>query len=168
MNKEHHKVQLINLGNSRSFFSDSFNAGDGRLLAQELLQRGADAIFPVVGPQAPDVAREIKSRGSSAIIVGVDVPQENDNTVNFKSVYTDKRKNDMTVKFSAVKNIANVTSKILSLSYAGDTGIEYDVGAYGYLTVGDASNNGMGVSSAALPYLYDFVNGVYHDSSDPS
>jgi hypothetical protein len=45
-----------------------------------------------------------------------------------------------------MKNIADITSKILSLSYAGETCDKTEnptIGSYGYLTVGDYSNDGI-------------------------
>jgi basic membrane lipoprotein Med (substrate-binding protein (PBP1-ABC) superfamily) len=95
--------------------------GDGKPLVQALLQRGADAILPVAGPQTMDAVKEIRAYKSNCAIIGVDTAQELDPTINLKSVYTDKSGDDRIVKFSAVKNISNVTSKILALSMAGES-----------------------------------------------
>jgi basic membrane lipoprotein Med (substrate-binding protein (PBP1-ABC) superfamily) len=50
--------------------------------------------------------------------VGVDTAQEDDQTINDISTYTDVSGNNKIIKFSATKNIAYITSKILSLAMA--------------------------------------------------
>jgi basic membrane lipoprotein Med (substrate-binding protein (PBP1-ABC) superfamily) len=87
-------------------------------LAKALLQRGADAILPVAGPQTVDTVRQIKASNSSCIVLGVDTAQEDDPSTNDTSKYTDKLGNNQIVKFSATKNIADITSQILSLGMA--------------------------------------------------
>jgi basic membrane lipoprotein Med (substrate-binding protein (PBP1-ABC) superfamily) len=105
--------------------------------------------MPVAGPQTVDTVKQIKSSKSKCIVIGVDTAQEKDPTTNETGSFTDKSGNRDIVKFSAMKNIADITSKILSLSYAGkvnnaeEPGGEYTIGSYGYLTVGDYSNDGI-------------------------
>jgi basic membrane lipoprotein Med (substrate-binding protein (PBP1-ABC) superfamily) len=72
----------------------------------------------VAGPQTTDTVRQIKASGSNCIVVGVDTAQENDPTSNETSKYTDVSGNNQIIKFSATKNIADMTSKVLSLAMA--------------------------------------------------
>jgi basic membrane lipoprotein Med (substrate-binding protein (PBP1-ABC) superfamily) len=100
----------------------------------------------VAGPQTVDAVREIKASHSNCVVIGVDTPQENDPTTNDKSSYTDVNNNNDIIKFSATKNIADLTSKILSLSMAQQATDHPDnpnVGTYGYLTVGNTTNRGI-------------------------
>jgi basic membrane lipoprotein Med (substrate-binding protein (PBP1-ABC) superfamily) len=73
----------------------------------------------VAGPQTVDTVQQIKASGSNCIVVGVDTAQENDPSANDVSSFKDKSGNKDIIKFSATKNIAGITSEILSLSYAG-------------------------------------------------
>jgi basic membrane lipoprotein Med (substrate-binding protein (PBP1-ABC) superfamily) len=83
------------------------------------LSRGADAIFPVAGPQVIDAVKEIKNQHSNCIVVGTDVEQEYDDTTNEISPYTDTRGDNKIIKFSVLKNITSLTSQMLSLAFAG-------------------------------------------------
>jgi basic membrane lipoprotein Med (substrate-binding protein (PBP1-ABC) superfamily) len=157
-----------------SYFSNSFSIGDGKPLVQALLQRGADAILPVAGPQTMDAVKEIQSYKSNCIVVGIDTEQELNNSVNGKSSYTDKTGDSNVIKFSAEKNISDITSQILSLSYAGfsnDSEIpgvdEIKVGSYGYLTVADIKNDGVASSPPSLTYLKEFIMSAYPDTPPP-
>jgi basic membrane lipoprotein Med (substrate-binding protein (PBP1-ABC) superfamily) len=73
---------------------------------------GADAIMPVAGPQTIDTVQEIKNQHSKCIVVGVDTAQEESKTVNDKSSFTDATGNNDIIKFSAVKQIANMVNYI--------------------------------------------------------
>ncbi len=159
---EQHKVNVINLGKEDSYFSGTFTIGDGRSIVQNLLARGADAIMPVAGPQTIDTVQEIKNQKSDCIVVGVDTDQENSD-MNEEGVYTDASGSNKIIKFSAEKNIAYMTSSILRLaekkqdSYSPTSG-NVQIGSFGYLTVGDLTNNGCKVSSNGENYIVDLIN----------
>jgi basic membrane lipoprotein Med (substrate-binding protein (PBP1-ABC) superfamily) len=161
-NPQDHKVNFINLGQPDSFFSNSFSIGDGKPLVQALLQRGADAILPVAGPQTVDAVKEIKAYKSSCIVVGVDTAQEADTSTNSQSIYTDKSGDNKIIKFSATKNIANITSKILSLACAHiKNDLSYtNIGSFGWLSIGDIQNNGIQPSEPSWDYLVEFLESV--------
>jgi hypothetical protein len=99
-------------------------------------------------------------------VVGVDTAQENDPSTNEQGEYKDKTGNDDIIKFSATKNIAGITSKILSLAMAHhpDDAIEggdVTVGSFGYLTVGNTTNEGIMPSENSFPYLLEFINSAF-------
>jgi basic membrane lipoprotein Med (substrate-binding protein (PBP1-ABC) superfamily) len=133
--------------------------------------------MPVAGPQTIDAVQEIKSQGSKCIVVGVDTDQENSTTVNDHSNFIDRgftvdsvfehEGNNGIIKFSATKDISYMTEIISYLAAMGfestlnhgDTE-EPKIGSYGYLTVGDLENNGVGVSDAAGPFLMKFIKSL--------
>jgi basic membrane lipoprotein Med (substrate-binding protein (PBP1-ABC) superfamily) len=137
------------------------------------LQRGADAILPVAGPQTIDTVKEIQAYGSSCIVVGVDTAQELDTNTNGRSVYKDVNGDANVIKFSATKNIAGITSQILSLSYAGlpddstFTSGDPKVGSYGYLTVGNTENDGIAPSEYSYRYIEEFITSVTDGVTPP-
>lgn len=60
---------------SKAWFSGSFLAGSGSTLSKTLLQKKADVIMPVAGPQTLDTLNAIKSDRPTAKVVGVDSDQ---------------------------------------------------------------------------------------------
>lgn len=162
-----HRVNVIDLGVQSSWFSGTFNIGDAKLMSQTLLAHGADAIMPVAGPQTADVVNEIVNQNSSAIVIGVDTDQENSD-MNKQSPYTDKNGNNDVIKFSAQKNIADMTSSILNLAAQDDfnnkdslsNNDEQFIGSFGYLTVGDLTNSGVKLSEAGNIYLINAIANI--------
>ncbi|AGM25638.1 ribose/galactose ABC transporter substrate-binding protein [Spiroplasma syrphidicola EA-1] len=72
--KRINKVQKV-LEKNESWFSQSFQAGEGKAISDELLSRKASVIFPVAGPQTQDTIDRIQYNKSNAKVVGVDTEQ---------------------------------------------------------------------------------------------
>ena len=167
-------VDVICAGKATSFFTNSFNTGDARLLVQQLLTQGADVILPVAGPQTIDAVNEVRSQHSPALVVGVDTDQENGELSSYTSL-SPLNYGEKIIQFSAQKNLAGITSLILQAQAKGVRGYYYDsngdvkclsydgvqlrdakdgeeyvadsfVGNSGYLTVGNVSNSGVMIS----------------------
>ena len=172
--KQKRTVNLICVGKSESFYSNSFVTGEAKFLVQQLLMQGADAILPVAGPQIVDVVNEIRNQSSPAITIGVDTDQENSDI----GQYTSKSKlnhSDKIIQFSARKNLASLGSTIFQARAKGVRGYYYDdnfnihyvdydqksldkepsdvqcsfIGNSGYATVGTVYNKGAGISLGA-------------------
>ena len=189
--REKRTVGLISIGKSDSFYSNSFVTGESRLLVQQLLMQGADAILPVSGPQTMDVVNEIRNQGSPAIAIGVDTDQENGDM----SVYTSKSHlnyGDKIIQFSAQKDLAGVSSIIfqakakairgyyfsqndtneIQCNYLGYDGMALAsqpdevrrsfIGNSGYVTVGSVYNKCSTLSQGASNVLTD--NEHYSDN----
>ena len=172
--KAKRKVDLICVGRSESFYSNSFVTGEAKLLVQQLLTQGADAILPVAGPQTIDVVNEIRNRHSPAVVIGVDTDQENSDIGEYRSK-SSLNKDDKIIQFSAKKDLAGISSTILqarakgvrgyyfdedfNVNYLGYDGKKLDqqedytrysfIGNSGYATVGTIYNKGAGISQGA-------------------
>ncbi|ELL44210.1 BMP family ABC transporter substrate-binding protein [Spiroplasma melliferum] len=96
------KVQNV-LKQNESWFSQSFQAGDGKIISDELLARGARIIFPVAGAQVQDTINQIKVNKANAKIVGVDTEQSKIYGEDY--VVTSALKQIATSTFDALKNI---------------------------------------------------------------
>lgn len=163
-----HLVHFMSLGKMDSFFSGTFTIGDGRSIVQNLLANGADAIMPVAGPQTIDTVQEIANQKSDCVVIGVDTDQENSD-MNVDGVFTDSNNNKKIIKFSAEKNIAYLTSAVLYLAEKGKDHFpdsapfdpDSSIGSYGYLTIGNLSNNGCKVSDNGKPYIVELLNEFY-------
>lgn len=172
--REKRTVDLISAGKSTSFYTNSFNTGDARLLVQQLLTQGADAILPVAGPQTIDTVNEVRCENSPAVVIGVDTDQENGQLAQYTSL-SPLNYGDKIIQFSAQKNLAGLGSLILQAQAKGVRGYYYDqdqihsldydgiplenevtslskkvshsfIGNAGYLSVGNVSNGGVLIS----------------------
>ena len=172
--KDKRTVDLISAGKSTSFYTNSFNTGDARLLVQQLLTQGADAILPVAGPQTIDAVNEVRCEHSPTVVIGVDTDQENGQLAQYTSL-SPLNYGDKIIQFSAQKNLAQLGSLILQAQAKGIRGYYYDqneihwldydgiplveketshsakvsrsfVGNAGYLSVGNVSNGGVMIS----------------------
>ncbi|MCQ3907514.1 MAG: hypothetical protein MJ219_01895 [Mycoplasmoidaceae bacterium] len=78
MNQLHdeYQIRLIKLGNIATHFTGSFAAGDAIGMTKQFLNRGAQALLVVGGPQSVDAAQEIKNQNSNCILIGVDTSME--------------------------------------------------------------------------------------------
>ena len=172
--KAKRKVDLICVGRSESFYSNSFVTGEAKLLVQQLLMQGADAILPVAGPQTIDVVNEIRNQASPAVTIGVDTDQENSDIGEYRSK-SHLNKGDKIIQFSAKKDLAGIGSTILQARAKGVRGYYFDedfnveylrydntnldqqedyvkysfIGNSGYATVGTIYNKGAGISQGA-------------------
>ncbi|WP_425380612.1 BMP family ABC transporter substrate-binding protein [Spiroplasma endosymbiont of Stenodema calcarata] len=104
------KVQNV-LNKNESWFSQSFQAGDGKIISDELLSRGAKIIFPVAGAQVQDTVNQIKINKLKAKIVGVDTEQS--------KIYGE----DMVIT-SALKQISTSTFDALNNIYSSQCGYD--------------------------------------------
>ena len=172
--REKRTIDLISAGKSTSFYTNSFNTGDARLLVQQLLTQGADAILPVAGPQTIDAVNEVRCEQSPTVVIGVDTDQENGQLAKYTSL-SPLNYGDKIIQFSAQKNLAGLASLILQAQAKGIRGYYYDrdgihyldydgvplknevtqysdkishsfIGNAGYLSVGNVSNGGVMIS----------------------
>ncbi|AOX43824.1 ribose/galactose ABC transporter substrate-binding protein [Spiroplasma sp. NBRC 100390] len=104
------KVQNV-LNKNESWFSQSFQAGDGKIISDELLSRGAKIIFPVAGAQVQDTVNQIRINKINAKIVGVDTEQS--------KIYGE----DIVVT-SALKQISTSTFDTLENIYSSECGYD--------------------------------------------
>ncbi len=167
-------VDLICVGRSESFYSNSFVTGEAKLLVQQLLMQGADAILPVAGPQTIDVVNEIRNQASPAITIGVDTAQEDSDIGEYRSKSKLNFGNKI-IQFSAKKDLAGIASTIFQARAKGVRGYYFDndfnvnyldyngqkldqcdeainrsfIGNSGYATVGTIYNKGAGISQGA-------------------
>ncbi len=135
-------IKCIDLGDPSTHFTGTFGAGDAIGISKQFLNRGASAIVAVAGPQSLDVAQEIANQHSKCIVVGVDSPMEesdyqryhpncDDSTKtkpNLNDPYMDQTKGvdgsisaeaNAIIKFSAIKDIRTITTKIVRLCASG-------------------------------------------------
>lgn len=143
-----YSVKMIKLGDIGTHFSGGFAAGDAIGITKQYLNRGADAIIAVAGPQSLDASQEIKNQNSKCIVIGVDTPMEESDYQRFHQGCSEKNrdwpnKNDKymdktvdeqgnssseanaIIKFSALKDIKQVANKITRLTLQG---FAWDVG----------------------------------------
>ena len=133
-----HDIEFIDNGYLADYFSGNFNAGGGTQIAENLIGKGADLIFPVAGIQTKDVINKLKeAKNTTTKIVGVDVAQELD------PVYKDY------VVFSALLKMKDGVSKMIEII----TGTKSDkdpgynsFAGFGGLTIADLDNDLVGVS----------------------
>ena len=71
-----HEVEWIDLGKREDYFSGSWAPGGGTAISNKLMSKGADIILPVAGGQAKDVIQAIKTHKAKTLIIGVDLPME--------------------------------------------------------------------------------------------
>ncbi len=70
------KVEFIKLGSSaESYFSGNFRAGGGKAISEKLVNKGADMILPVAGPQTLDTLKVVEEKGAITLVIGVDTDQ---------------------------------------------------------------------------------------------
>lgn len=98
------KIQKV-LNNNESWFSQSFNQGDGKIISDYLINKKASIIFPVAGPQTQDSIDRIKYNKVKTKIVGVDTKQS--------QIYGDEY-----IITSGLLNIAQATEDVLFNIYS--------------------------------------------------
>ena len=117
--KEKRTVKFISLGNKSSYFSGTFVIGDAKLIAQELLAKGACAVMAVAGPQTGDVVTEIVAQRSPCRVLGVDSAMENGDWGKYMSTSNLFKEETPVVLCSAEKNVAQLTAQILDNIWSG-------------------------------------------------
>ncbi|WP_419334663.1 BMP family ABC transporter substrate-binding protein [Spiroplasma endosymbiont of Sarcophaga variegata] len=106
------KVQNV-VKSNESWFSQSFEVGQGKDISDELISRKASIIFPVAGPQTQDTIDRIRYNKSMAKVIGVDTEQS--------KIYGEE-----IVVTSALKEIATSTSEALKNIYSSTCGYQED------------------------------------------
>lgn len=168
-----------------SFTSGSFSTTEQKAttLSTNMRKAGANAIFPIAGPQTSLVVSEIASDKASnslsrTITIGVDVAQENTDSLKTKLEWlgsNDTVGNNQILQFSSVKNLSHATSSILMSIINGQNNKESNGWSadqnkvnsssenkssdtwygLGWNNVGTLNNGSVGVSDAGLKYLID-------------
>lgn len=164
-------VHWVSSGNNYSidnFVSGSFEANNTNVstLVKGMRQNGANAIFPIAGPQTSLavslVSSETADKYAKSVVIGVDTAQEkitslekdlpNNNGIQGSEVGSGK-----IVQFSSIKNLQTATYGILNAitSGANNSSSQAVNGYYGlgWNNVGTLENAGVGVSDAGLQYL---------------
>ncbi|MFU0252014.1 BMP family ABC transporter substrate-binding protein [Spiroplasma sp. Moj] len=98
------KVQEV-LNDNESWFSQSFNQGEGKVISDYLITKKASIIFPVAGPQTQDTIDRIKYNKTKTKVVGVDTAQS--------QIYGDEY-----IITSGLLNITQATEDALSNIYS--------------------------------------------------
>lgn len=98
------KVQTV-LNNNESWFSQSFNQGEGKIISDYLINKKASIIFSVAGPQTQDTIDRIKYNKTNTKVVGVDTAQS--------QIYGDEY-----IITSSLLNVAQATENALSNIYS--------------------------------------------------
>ncbi len=122
------KVEFIKLGSSKdSYFSGNFRPGSGKALSEKLINKGADVILPVAGPQTLDTLAAIKEKQAHTLVIGVDTDQVLQYTEHSDKFLTSILKKMDIASERAIKHALGVVSN-------SDYGL-------GKTTVGTVSNN---------------------------
>ena len=133
-----HNIDFIDNGGKADYFSGNFNSGQGKTIAENLIGKGADLIFPVAGPQTLDVVEKLKeAKNTKTKIVGVDVAQEKDPALK-----------DYVV-FSALKKIKESVMKMIQIINGNKSSTDPGYNSFegfGGVTIGDIDNGLVGVS----------------------
>ena len=129
--REKRTIKFISLGKISSYFSGTFVIGDAKLLAQELLARGASAIMAVAGPQTGDVVSEIVAQRSPCRVIGVDSAMENGDWGKYYSTSNLFKEKTKVVLCSAEKNVAQLSAQILNNMWCKNRVVYPDLNADG-------------------------------------
>lgn len=170
-------IKWVDLGNEIGSYSvGSFSPGQGTQKSRELIQRGADMIIPIAGPQTSDLVAAINSQTNPrpVTIVGVDSAQELNESIQktFDSKIIEKMgrsklkdakgqpfEKQKIIQFSAIKKLDEATTKVLGAIFNkkdpnNSSATEGSVvKGFGYLNVGSLGNETVGVSDAGLSYV---------------
>ena len=150
--------------NLSDFITGSFSANETKAitLTRGMRRNGANAIFPIAGPQTGLTVNDIKSNQSKdyakSIVIGVDTAQEKTKSLeadleNGKGIGSGK-----IIQFSSVKNLKGSTAGVLNAIINGKNGkdVKDPINGYyglGWNNVGTVTNAGVGVSDDGLKYL---------------
>lgn len=138
------------------------NQDDFKVIAEKEIP---DAVLVAAGPQVSVAIDEINKNNTKTVIIGVDVAQENDLALNREYtaplVNSDgTKKIEKPISFSIMKDLANTTNKVLGNIKQGyatpsDQGNTSQLGGLGWNSKGDLDNEGVSVSDAGKPFLYN-------------
>lgn len=164
------------------FTSGSFESNSPQAinLVRKLITNDAKVIFPIAGPQTQLAVGQVGQSGENVMVIGVDTPQENDNSLKQPMP---KATDNNIIAFSSLKNLdysvqhvlnaiktgtplpsAQTTSDTQASSSTNQTTSATYYG-FGALNIGDLGNGGVGISDAGKQYLIDPLF-FTQDSSD--
>lgn len=173
------KVEWTTLGNNiDSYKSGSFGIGDGRQKSKELLDKGADVILPIAGPQTLDTIAEIRLQNRPVIIVAADSAQEDNVGIQqpipglgsnvIKNADGTNSTNNNIIQFSAVKKLdvavqgtLTAISNLDGSNIATFDGSQY--GGFGYsntIALGEKGESAVGISQAGKAYFTQGLGGT--------
>lgn len=170
--KNREKVEFIDLGsNISNWATGSFGVGDGMQISRTLVNKGADMIMAIAGPQTLDVISVAETSSRPVAVLGVDSAQEEQNINKPFTTLGDKKLKNAKgeeindpkfIQFSAIKKLDSATKQVLGAIFnkndpnnAKYTGSSF-VKGFGFQNIGSIDNDTVGVSNAGLPYLYKF------------
>ncbi|AFQ03831.1 lipoprotein [Mycoplasmoides genitalium M6320] len=138
--------------------SGSFSDTEPRAItiANNLIDKGVNAIIPIAGPQTNLVVTQIARRQAHTAVIGVDSAQELLD-INIDAPNKDKLKmgNKKIIPFSSIKALDVAVESILSTLEKGSSQNGYQ--GFGYNNIGTVKNNSVGVSEAGYEFLIDPV-----------
>lgn len=126
---KNNKVEWVNLGNNiDAYLSNSFNVGEATTISNTLIDKGADMIITISGPQVVDTISAIKTHkdGRAVAVVGVDTAQEENPAINeemplnllkekkIKNADGTVSTNQNVIQFSAIKKLDEAAYSILA------------------------------------------------------
>lgn len=166
------KVEFIDLGsNISNWATGSFGVGDGMQISRTLVNKGADMIMAIAGPQTLDVISVAETSSRPVAVLGVDSAQEEQNINKPFTTLGDKKLKDAEgkeitnpkfIQFSAIKKLDSATKQVLGAIFNKKdpnnekyNGTQF-VKGFGFQNIGSIDNDTVGVSNAGLPYLYKF------------
>ncbi len=121
-----------------------------------------DAVLIVAGPQVTAGIDELNLKNANSVIVGVDVAQEEDQSLNRPLQKPLKNKDgsqtiDKPICFSIMKDLANSTDKVLTNITNGVKGKNDENGysGLGWNSAADLDNEGVALSKAGQTFLYN-------------
>lgn len=144
-------------------FAHSFDPNGGIDIIESFLSNKSTApsvFIPVAGGQVQHAVRKVKQNNLKTIIIGVDSPVEDDDTINLPMSSLKPNQvvgNNKIVQFSSVKNINVVVDKVTNALNEGTTGSANDIAGLGWSTLGTLFNGGVGVSPAGQKYFIKAV-----------
>ncbi|WP_033160111.1 BMP family lipoprotein [Mycoplasmoides alvi] len=143
-----------------SFVSGSFDANQPKAITitQNLIDKGAKAIFPIAGPQTALVVGTISQKQTNVAVIGVDTAQENIAELQ-KPMPKPLSKDDNILIFSSLKNIETSVNAVLQAIKTNKeyipSGSQTGYHGFGWNNIADLNNDGVGISDAGLSYLID-------------
>ncbi|MDE5651800.1 MAG: BMP family ABC transporter substrate-binding protein [Ureaplasma sp.] len=150
--------KFIGTGENQNF-AHSFDPNGGIDIIESFLSNKSSApsvFIPVAGGQVQQAVRKVKQNSLKTIIIGVDSPVEDDDTINLPLPSLSNGEtvgNNKIVQFSSTKNINVIVDKITAKLNDGTIGAENDIAGLGWSSLGTLDNGGVGVSPAGQKYF---------------
>lgn len=162
-NSNFKKVEQVFIGYEvEQNFAFTFDPSGGNNLISKFLEKNVSVLVPIAGPQTGQAARLIKQQNKKTVLIGVDSPTEEDDTANLPlNLPTGMTVgNNKIIQFSSVKNLDVLTNKITQAINSPQTlranakNFRWnDVGGFGFSSIGNFDNGGVGVSNAGKEFF---------------